>query len=242
MNDIISITSLNKSYGMNKAVDNLNLSINEGESFGFIGPNGAGKTTTIRMITGILKPDSGNITIAGLARHEKQKIASVLGVVSESRGFYDWMTAIEYLSFFANLYGIAKDHASEKITHMLSQVDLTSSGRKRIGTYSRGMKQRLGLARALINDPQILILDEPTLGLDPQGQEDIQHLLKELNSNGVTIFYSSHLLNEVSNLCSRIAIINRGRLVAQGTVQELMLTTKSQTLTEVFLTLTNPKT
>lgn len=242
MNEIISITSLSKSYGTTKAVDNLNLSINEGEFFGFIGPNGAGKTTTIRMITGILKPDSGNITIAGLSKLERQKIASVLGVVPESRGFYDWMTAIEYLSFFANLYGIAKDHASEKITHLLSQVDLTDSKRKRIGAYSRGMKQRLGLARALINDPQILILDEPTLGLDPQGQEDIQHLLKELNRNGVTIFYSSHLLHEVSNTCSLIAIINRGRLVAQGTVQELMRTTKSQTLTEVFLTLTNPKT
>jgi len=242
MNEIISITSLSKSYGMTKAVDNLNLSISEGEFFGFIGPNGAGKTTTIRMITGIVNPDSGNISIAGFARHEKQKIASVLGVVPESRGFYDWMTAVEYLSFFANLYGIAKDLASEKITHLLSQVDLTSSRCKRIGAYSRGMKQRLGLARALINDPQILILDEPTLGLDPQGHEDIQRLLKELNSTGVTIFYSSHLLHEVSNLCSRIAIINRGRLVAQGTVQELMKTTRSQTLTEVFLTLTNPKT
>jgi ABC-2 type transport system ATP-binding protein len=241
MNEIISITSLSKSYGTTKAVNNLNLSINEGEFFGFLGPNGAGKTTTIRMITGIVNPDSGNITIAGLARHGRQKIASVLGVVPESRGFYDWMTAIEYLSFFANLYSIAKDHASEKITHLLSQVDLTSSKHKRIGAYSRGMKQRLGLARALINDPQILILDEPTLGLDPQGQEDIQHLLKELNTNGVTIFYSSHLLHEVSNLCSRIAIINRGCLVAQGTVQELMQITKSQTLTEVFLTLTNPK-
>jgi ABC-2 type transport system ATP-binding protein len=241
MNEIISITSLSKSYGTTKAVDNLNLSINEGEFFGFIGPNGAGKTTAIRMITGIVNQDSGNITIAGLAKHERQKIASVLGVVPESRGFYDWMTAIEYLSFFANLYSIAKDHASEKIKHLLSQADLTSSKHKRIGAYSRGMKQRLGLARALINDPQILILDEPTLGLDPQGQEDIQNLLKELNSNGVTIFYSSHLLHEVSNLCSRIAIINRGCLVAQGTVQELMQTTKSQTLTEVFLTLTNPK-
>ncbi len=238
MNEIISITGLSKSYGTTKAVDNLNLSINKGEFFGFLGPNGAGKTTTIRMITGIVNQDSGNITIAGFVKHERQKIASVLGVVPESRGFYDWMTAAEYLSFFSNLYGIEKDRASEKITHLLSRVDLTSSKHKRIGSYSRGMKQRLGLARALINDPQILILDEPTLGLDPKGQEDIQNLLKELNRNDVTIFYSSHLLHEVSNLCSRIAIINKGCMVAQGTVQELMQTTKSQTLTEVFLNLT----
>lgn len=238
MNEIVSIAGLSKSYGTTKAVDNLNLSINKGEFFGFLGPNGAGKTTTIRMITGIVRPDRGNITIAGFSKHERQKIASVLGVVPESRGFYDWMTAIEYLSFFANLYDIAKDKASEKIKHLLSQVDLAGSKHKTIGSYSRGMRQRLGLARALINDPQILILDEPTLGLDPQGQEDIQTLLKELNSDGVTIFYSSHLLHEVSNLCSRIAIIDRGRLVAQGTVQELMQSTKSQTLTEVFLNLT----
>jgi len=233
MNEVISIINLNKSYGATKAVDDLSLSINKGEFLGFLGPNGAGKTTTIRMITGILRPDSGSITV---------ETARTLGVMPESRGFYDWMTAMEYLSFFANLYGIAKGHASERITHLLSKVDLSSNKRKRIGAYSRGMKQRLSLARALINNPQILILDEPTLGLDPQGQEDIQNLLRELNADGATIFYSSHLLHEVSNLCSRIAIINYGRLVAQGTVQELMQMTKSQNLTEVFLTLTNPKT
>ncbi len=241
MDEVITITRLSKSYGKTRAVVDLNLSIGQGEFIGFLGPNGAGKTTTIRMITGILRPDSGSITVAGLDAEDRQKTARILGVVPESRGFYDWMTAKEYLFFFANLYGLQKTAASERVTHLLSQVDLKKNKHKRIGAYSRGMKQRLGLARALINDPKILILDEPTLGLDPQGQEDIENLLRELNSRGVTIFYSSHLLHEVSSMCSRIAIINQGSLTAQGTIQELMQTTKGRDLTEAFLALTDSK-
>jgi ABC-type multidrug transport system ATPase subunit len=241
MNEIISISNVSKSFGSTQAVVNLSLSVTQGEFFGFLGPNGAGKTTTIRMITGIITPDSGSITISGFPEYDKQKTAQLLGVVPESRGFYYWMTASEYLSFFAGMYALPADRAADKISHLLSELNLNDSSHKKIGAYSRGMKQRLGLARALINDPPILILDEPTLGLDPQGQEDIQQLLRHLNASGVTIFYSSHLLHEVSNLCSRIAIINYGQLVAQGTIQELMQNTQSQTLTEVFLNLTGPK-
>jgi ABC-2 type transport system ATP-binding protein len=242
MSEIISITNLNKSYGLNKAVDNLNLSIHKGDFFGFLGPNGAGKTTTIRMISGIIKADSGTITVNGLALSDKRKIASILGALPESRGFYDWMTATEYLHFFANLYGIPKNLIDEKVTELLTKVGLLQNKNKKIDAYSRGMKQRLSLARALINDPIILLLDEPTLGLDPKGQEDVQHLLKELNSKGVTIVYSSHLLDEVSNLCTRIGIINGGKLVADGTIDELMKKTNGKNLTEAFLSLTNQKT
>lgn len=242
MNKIISISNLNKSFGPNKAVDNLNLSIQKGDFFGFLGPNGAGKTTTIRMITGIIKADSGNITINGLAQSEKRKIASILGALPESRGFYDWMTATEYLSFFANLYTIPKKLIDEKVNSLLSEVGLLQNKNKKIEAYSRGMKQRLSLARALINDPIILLLDEPTLGLDPKGQEDIERLLKELNSKGVTIVYSSHLLEEVSNLCTRIGIINEGKLIADGTIDELKKKTNTNNLTEAFLSLTNLKT
>ncbi len=240
MPDIISAENLKKSYGGNIAVDKLNLHIKKGEFFGFLGPNGAGKTTTIRMITGILKPDYGTIMIDGHASSEKQKIAQTIGVIPESRGFYDWMTAIEYLGFFADLYGITGKEKEKRIASLLSEVDLTKRKHSRIGTYSRGMRQRLGLARALINNPQILFLDEPTLGLDPQGQEDIQSLLKKLNAKGVTVFLSSHLLNEVANLCSRIGIINNGKLVAEGTVSELQEKTKlkDKNLTDIFLHLT----
>lgn len=238
MEKIITINGISKSYDGTKAVDNLELSVNKGEFFGFLGPNGAGKTTTIRILTGIIKPDQGNVTIAGHKENERNKISQLLGVMPESRGFYDWMNAVEYLSFFAALYVVPKDQIKNRVLKLLGQVDLKENKGKKIGAYSRGMKQRLGLARALVNDPQLLILDEPTLGLDPQGQQDIQKLLKQLNKNGVTIFYSSHLLHEVSELCGRIAIINQGKLVGLGTEQELMENTKSKTLTDVFLDLT----
>jgi ABC-2 type transport system ATP-binding protein len=235
MEEIISIKNISKSYGLAKAVDNLTLSVNKGEFFGFLGPNGAGKTTTIRMITGIIEPNNGNIEVAGLSRKERLKINKLIGVVPESRGFYDWMTGQEYLSFFAGIYQVSD---KEIISKLMEEVDLSKNKNKKISAYSRGMKQRLGLARALINNPELLILDEPTLGLDPQGQEDIKNLLKKLNEAGTTIFYSSHLLPEVENLCSRVAIINEGKLMAQGTIPELKASTKSQTLTDVFLTLT----
>ena len=239
MDEIITINGISKSYDGTKAVDNLTLSVNKGEFFGFLGPNGAGKTTTIRVLTGIIKPDQGNVIIAGHKEDERSKISQLLGVMPESRGFYDWMNAAEYLSFFAALYAVPKDQIKSRVLKLLGQVDLIKSKGKKIGAYSRGMKQRLGLARALVNDPRLLVLDEPTLGLDPQGQQDIHKLLKQLNKNGVTIFYSSHLLHEVSELCTRIAIINQGKLVGLGTEQELMANTKSKTLTDVFLNLTN---
>ncbi len=227
MTEAIIAHNLCKKYGSVKAVDGLDLEVHEGEFFGFLGPNGAGKTTTIRMLTGILPPDEGTITMNNTR----------IGVLPESRGFYEWMTGAEYLHFFARLYSLRDPKI---VAALLDQVGLTARGRSTIGAYSRGMRQRLGLARALINSPKILFLDEPTLGLDPQGQKDIQTLLRSLNREGVTIFYSSHLLNEVSALCSRIAILNRGRLVAQGTLDELRKKTgqPKNNLTDIFLTLT----
>lgn len=240
MTEIITAKNLTKSYGGRMAVDHIDLSVETGEFYGFLGPNGAGKTTTIRMLTGILQPDEGAVSVGGHASGDKQKIAELIGVVPEGRGFYDWMTAYEYLDFFAELYGLAGAEKEKRIAGLLEKVGLTKRKNSRVGTYSRGMKQRLALARALINSPRILFLDEPTLGLDPQGQEDIQRLLKDLNKEGITIFLSSHLLNEVSNLCSRIVILHGGRIVANGTLAELRLKTHLQdaTLTDIFLHLT----
>ena len=221
MDIIVSAKNLSKSYQQVKAVDGIDITIQRGEFFGFVGPNGAGKTSTIRMLTGIIPPDHGEILIDGFTLGERKKIARIIGVVPESRGFYDWMTAFEYLQFFSTVYGIKKSLHPENIQSWLDQVGLLNRHTDKIGTYSRGMKQRLGLARALINDPRILFLDEPTLGLDPQGQEDIRNLLTKLNQDGVTIFLSSHLLHEVSDLCSRIAIIDKGKLIIQGTMDEL---------------------
>jgi ABC-2 type transport system ATP-binding protein len=241
MNLIISAKNLVKSYGSQKAVQDLTLEVASGEFFGFLGPNGAGKTTTIRMLTGIIQADGGKILIDGKSHSQKQLIAKSIGVVPESRGFYDWMTGEEYLKFFGSLYNITM--LNEKVESLLSKVGLSQRKNSRIAAFSRGMKQRLGLARALINDPKILFLDEPTLGLDPQGQEDIQNLLKQLNQQGVTIFFSSHLLNEVASLCSRVAIINHGKLVALGTISELQakINSSGSSLTDIFLALTSSK-
>lgn len=221
MDIIIAVKNLSKSYPQVKAVDGIDLTIKRGEFFGFVGPNGAGKTSTIRMLVGIIPPDHGEILIDGFTIGERKKISRIIGVVPESRGFYDWMTAFEYLQFFSTIYGIKKSLQAESIQLLLDQVGLLNRQTDKIGTYSRGMKQRLGLARVLINNPRILFLDEPTIGLDPQGQEDIQNLLTKLNREGVTIFLSSHLLHEVSDLCSRIAIIDKGKLIIQGTMDEL---------------------
>ena len=221
------------------AVQDLSLNVKEGDFFGFLGPNGAGKTTTIRMLTGIIPQDSGEVIINDLAHNDVIGLKKIIGVIPESRGFYDWMSGEEYLIFFANLYKIIKPQ--DKVIDLLEKVGLTSRKNSKISTYSRGMKQRIGLARALINNPKILFLDEPTLGLDPRGQEDIQNLLKQLNKQGVTIFFSSHQLNEVANLCSTMAIINHGKLIAQGTIEEIQKQANLQgsSLKDLFLNLTN---
>jgi len=217
----IQVDRLSKSYGPTRAVVDLSFMVEEGEFLGFLGPNGAGKTTTIRILTGILRPDGGRAEVGGLELCHREAIAREIGVVPESRGFYDWMTASEYLTFFARAYRHGKPAEPKVVDSLLEQVDLARSRYTRVGAFSRGMKQRLGLARALVNRPRILFLDEPTLGLDPQGQQDIKNLLRHLNSDGVTVFLSSHLLSEVAELCSRIVVIDRGRLVGEGTLDGL---------------------
>ncbi len=242
LTDIITVEKLSKSYGNRKAVDDLTLHIQAGEFFGFLGPNGAGKTTTIRMLTGVLKPDQGKVVIdQHILPIHKKEVSQIIGVKPESRGLYDWMTTTEYLYFFARLYGIGEDRLKEHVDAHLSQVGLNDRKKSKIGTFSLGMRQRLGLARTLINNPKILFLDEPTLGLDPQGQEDVQQLLKKLNRQGVTIFLSSHLLNEISNLCTRIGIIDNGKLIVEGRIDDLekMPELQDKTLTQIFLQLTS---
>ncbi len=238
MNSVIKTENLTKLYGKTKALDNLSLEVKKGEFFAFLGPNGAGKTTTIRILTGIIKPDEGKVLINEELQADSTKAKLIAGVMPESRGLYEWMTAGEYISFFAHLYRI--HDPVNVIAEKLSIVGLINEKNKIIGTFSRGMKQRISLARSLINKPEILYLDEPTLGLDPKGQEDIQNLLKNLNAGGVTIFYSSHLLNEVAQLCSRIAVIHHGKLIAQGTISQLQEQTglQNNSLKDIFLKLT----
>jgi ABC-2 type transport system ATP-binding protein len=222
-NNGIFTSNLSKSYRNFRAVNSLTIDVRPGDIFGFLGPNGAGKTTTIRMLCGLLSPTSGHSEVAGLdIVKDSLKIRSIIGLLPESSGFYNWMGAGEYLLYFAALYKIDAHLGKKRAKDLLERVGLASKSFVPISYYSRGMKQRLGLARTLINEPKILFLDEPTLGLDPKGQQDIQKTLLELNrEKGVTIFLSSHALSEVSSLCNRIAIVNRGRLVAQGSIEEL---------------------
>jgi ABC-2 type transport system ATP-binding protein len=222
-NNSIFTSHLSKSYRNFLAVNFLTIDVNPGDIFGFLGPNGAGKTTTIRMLCGLLPPTSGYAKVAGLdIVKDSLKIRSIIGLLPESSGFYNWMSAEEYLLYFAALYKIDIHLGKKRAQDLLEKVGLATRSYVPISYYSRGMKQRLGLARTLINEPKILFLDEPTLGLDPKGQQDIKNTLLELNrEKEVTIFLSSHALGEVSSLCNRIAIVNRGKLVAQGSIEEL---------------------
>jgi len=237
---IISVENLVKKYGDYTALDGLNFTVEHGDIFGFLGPNGAGKTTTIRILTAIIKADSGNVLIEGHnVFKEPLEVKKINNALPESNGYYEWMTAREYLGFFANLYG--EKTSKQDIYELLEVVGLHGKEEHLIRSFSRGMKQRLGIARALVNKPKLLFLDEPTNGLDPKGRRDIHDLLINLNrKHGTTIFLSTHLLDDVERLCNRIAIINYGKIVrageldrmkGKGTIEDIFfLSTKEGTL------------
>lgn len=220
---MIETHSLTKVYSNGfKAVDGLDLKIDEGDIFGFLGPNGAGKTTTIRMLDGLLQPTSGAAFIDGMdIAKQPVDIRRIIGVVPESHGYYYSMTAQEYLKYFSALFDSKHDDTAY-VEYLLRRVGLFEKKDVAVGQFSRGMKQRLGVAKALINRPKIIFLDEPTLGLDPRGQHEIQQLLLEINeTDGVTIFITSHLLKDIEVLCNKVSIVKSGRLVEQGSIDAL---------------------
>ncbi|MDX6286674.1 MAG: type transport system ATP-binding protein [Frankiales bacterium] len=200
----------------------LDLEIQPGAVVGFLGPNGAGKTTVIRILTTVLPADSGSFVVAG-ARHDKPiEIRRRVGVLPESAGYPEGQTGEELLSFHAQLYGTSRVDAKASARQLLRQVGLTERGKSLVAGYSRGMRQRLGIARALVHHPQVIFLDEPSLGLDPAGQRQVLDLIASIaRDHGATIVLSTHLLAEVEEICSRVLILNRGRVVADGTVQEV---------------------
>ena len=216
---VLSTHGLTKRFGKLVAVDHLDLAVCRGDVFGFLGPNGAGKTTTIRMIFGLIFPTSGYAEVAG-HRVPGERVAALrhLGGFVEVPAFYPNMSARRNL----RLIGSAGGDASEgRITEVLDTVGLLTRGDSRVGGYSHGMKQRLGIANALLNSPDVIILDEPTSGLDPQGMKDVRELVRELGKVGTTVFLSSHLLHEIEQVCNRAVIINRGRTVVEGPVATL---------------------
>lgn len=217
---MIHTKNLTKEYDGFKAVDELNLKVEKGQIYGFLGPNGAGKTTTILMLLGILKPTQGEIFIMGEPLSKNPLgLKKRIGVVSEKQYLYREMTAAEYLNFFADLYGVK--NKEKRIDNLLSAVNLLEVKNKKLGAFSRGMQQKLGFARALLHDPDLLLLDEPVSGLDPTGIKQVRDLIEEENKKGRTVFISSHLLSEVEKLCNKVAIINKGKLLAEDSMDNL---------------------
>jgi len=217
---MIRTQNLTKKYNGFKAVDNLSLEVKEGEIYGFLGPNGAGKTTTILMLLGIIKPTQGEVHLFGQnITKDFLSIKKKMGVVSEKQYLYKEMTAGEYLNFFADLYGVK--NRRKRIDQLLEALNLLEVRNRKLGAFSRGMQQKLGFARALLHDPQLLLLDEPVSGLDPTGIKQIRDLIEQENKKGRTIFISSHLLSEVERLCGKVGIINKGRLLAEDSMDNL---------------------
>jgi ABC-2 type transport system ATP-binding protein len=212
--------AVSKAYGKRLAVDHLDLQVDRGELFGFLGPNGAGKTTTIRMALGLVAPTNGSIEILGLeVRHSRAKVLPRVGSLVEAPALYGYMSGRNNLRAIGDLLGGV---GKKRIDEVLEIVALTGRDKDRVKTYSMGMKQRLGLAVALLNDPDLLILDEPANGLDPAGIVEMRDLLRGLAAAGKTVFISSHVLSEVQQICTRVAIINHGRLVKLAPVAELL--------------------
>lgn len=219
---MLEIRNLRKHYGNFQALNGLDLEIPEGELFGFVGPNGAGKTTTLKIIAGLLLADSGSILIDGVdAMKDNRGLKEKIGYVPDFFGVYDNLKVSEYMEFFASCYGIEGRQARTRCTELLEQVKLEDRADFFVDGLSRGMKQRLCLARALIHDPRLLILDEPASGLDPRTRMEFTAMLKELREQGKTLIVSSHILSELSELCTSIGIIEQGRMVLQGSMEQI---------------------
>ena len=215
----ISITNLSKNYGTQKAVNNISFTLNKGEIVGFLGPNGAGKSTTMKMITGYLASDTGQITVCGIASDKNNtEIKKKIGYLPEANPLYMDMYVREYLRFVANVHQIK--NAKQDIEKVIQTVGLTPEAYKKIGQLSKGYKQRVGLAAAMIHDPEVLILDEPTSGLDPNQIVEIREVIKQLGQNK-TVLFSSHIMQEVEAICDRVIIINKGNIVADDRLSNL---------------------
>ena len=223
MSAVVETNNLTKRYHDKLAVNALNLTVQEGEIFGFLGPNGAGKTTTILMLIGLTEPTSGHVSVCGFdPTHESLEVKRRVGYLPENPGFYEDISARENLLYMARLNRIPEDEARRRTSEVLDQVELRDDGGRLVREFSRGMKQRLGIAEVLVKRPQAIILDEPTLGIDPDGAIRILELIKGLNrERNLTVLLSSHQLQQVQEICSRVGIIVKGRLIVQGQMDEL---------------------
>jgi ABC-2 type transport system ATP-binding protein len=221
--NVIELTDLTKQYGSFTAVDQLNLTIHEGEIFGLLGPNGAGKSTTILMMLGLTEPTSGSVKVCGInSTTNPIDVKKIVGYLPEDIGFYDELTGMENLMFTARLNAMSRKTASKKSDLILERVGLSNEKNKKVGKYSRGMRQRLGLADVLIKNPEVIILDEPTLGIDPKGVREFLELIVKLSKEeGLTVLISSHHLHQVQQICDRVGLFISGKMIAEGDIATL---------------------
>ena len=239
---MIRLEGLGKTFGAYAAVSDLNLEVRPGEIFGFLGPNGAGKTTTVKLITGLLKPTEGKVTVAGFDVATKTLEAKrIMGLVPDEPFVYPKLTGGEYLRFIGELYGVPLAVLKKRIPELLEMFELTFWGSELLESYSHGMRQKLVIAGILLHEPKVLILDEPMVGLDPKSARMVKDILKELRQRGTAIFMCTHVLEIAEKLCDRIGIMIGGKLVALGTLEELRAKAESdghQGLEDIFLSLT----
>jgi ABC-2 type transport system ATP-binding protein len=235
----IVLEHLEKQYQDVKAVDDLSLQVGRGELFGLLGPNGAGKTTTINVLCGLLKPTRGKATVCGYdVQKETPKVKDLIGVCIQETAIYPYLTGAENVDLFGNLYAMAKDTLKTRQRMLLDKMGLTDDAKRKASKYSGGMKRRLSLIMALIHDPEVAFLDEPTVAMDPQSRHAVWDFIKELKTQNKTVVLTTHYMEEAEALCDRVGIIDHGKLIALGTPKELISKNQVKNLEEVFIKLT----
>jgi ABC-2 type transport system ATP-binding protein len=235
----IAIEGLTKDYGDVRAVDSLTLNVSESEVFGLLGPNGSGKTTTINCVTGILKPTTGTVRACGVdVQTERQRAREIMGVSPQETAVYSYLTGRENIRLFGGLYSVPKALLDLKVDYVLEKVGLMDDADRRVGKYSGGMKRRVSIAMALVTDPKIVLLDEPTVGMDPQSRRSVWDFILELKDKGKTVVLTTHYMEEAEELCDRVGIIDHGRLIALGSPSDLLRAYGAKDLEDVFIRLT----
>lgn len=219
---MLTLTGITKRYDGRTAVDDLSLDVARGEILGLLGPNGAGKTTTMHIAVGLLTPDAGTVTVDGLGSPQRSEVRRAIGIAPQSLALYDLLSAEENLRFFAEIYGLSRARVAERVDWALTLVGLQDRRRDRVGTFSGGMKRRINIAAALLHEPAIVLLDEPTVGVDPQSRNAIFESILQLKAAGMTILYSTHYMEEAVRLCDRVAIVDHGRMLALDSVEGLI--------------------
>jgi ABC-2 type transport system ATP-binding protein len=238
----IEIEHLTKKYDETTAVDDLSLYIEAGRLFGLLGPNGSGKTTTINCLTGLVSPTSGDASVGGFdVRKDVAKVRELLGVCPQETPLYSYLTGRENVELFGSLYSVPKKTLNHNIDYLMEKLGLAEDARRRVSKYSGGMKRRVSLAMALVQDPEIILLDEPTVAMDPQSRRAVWDFIRELKSKGKTIVLTTHYMEEAEELCDTVGIIDHGRLIALGSPSELKSKYAAKTLEDVFIQLTGRK-